>query len=303
MARPLDLDAAETFIWLHARLVDRHRYACLFKDGDPEQALDALRPYQNADGGFGHALEPDDRGRSSQPAHVHAALRVLDEVGRCRGPMLKRALDYLASATTPDGGVPVALASLRRDPRAPWWDVEGDAPPGALLPTAGIVGVLIRNGVQHPWIEPATAFCWRAIAALESTHPYELDCCLTFLEHVPDRDRADLEIDRIGRLVREQRLVALDRDAPGDALIPPGYAPGELHFPLDYAPRPASPARRWFSDREIERDLDTLERAQAEDGGWTFNWRAWNPAAALEWRGWVTIRALTMLRAYGRLPR
>ena len=41
--------------------------------------------------------------------------------------------------------------------RAPWWNVEGDAPPGALLPTAGIVGLLLKNGVEHPW-----AFCWRA---------------------------------------------------------------------------------------------------------------------------------------------
>jgi hypothetical protein len=41
---------------------------------------------------------------------------------------------------------------------------------------------------------------------------------------------------------------------------------------------------------------------QREDGGWTFNWPAWSPLAELEWRGSVTVDALRVLRANGRLP-
>jgi hypothetical protein len=41
--------------------------------------------------------------------------------------------------------------------------------------------------------------------------------------------------------------------------------------------------------------------AQGDDGGWFFNWRDWNPATTLEWRGLMTIRALTILQSYGRL--
>lgn len=302
MVRSPDLDAAETFIWLNARLIDRHRYTALFKAGDAESAVAALRPYQNPDGGFGHGLEPDGRGQSSQPAHVHFALQMLDEVGQCQGPMVTRAIAYLASVTTADGGVPVALPSIRHGPRAPWWDVEDDAP-GSLLPTAGIVGLLHKNRVEHPWLTTATAFCWQALAALEDTHPYEVDSCLTFLEHVPDRHAAGREADRLGRMVGEQQLVALELDGRGEVHIPPGYAPGEVHSPLDYAPRPTSLARQWFSDQEIELDLDALATGQGDDGGWFFNWRDWNPATTLEWRGWVTIRALAILRSYGRLPR
>jgi hypothetical protein len=50
----------------------------------------------------------------------------------------------------------------------------------------------------------------------------------------------------------------------------------------------------------IEANLDVLASAQEGDGGWSFNWLAWNPATALEWRGVVTIEALVTLRAYGR---
>jgi hypothetical protein len=31
-----------------------------------------------------------------------------------------------------------------------------------------------------------------------------------------------------------------------------------------------------------------------------FNWLAWSPAAELEWRGAVTVRALDLLRGNGR---
>src|SRR5947209_7756922 len=40
---PVDHAAAETFIWSTARLLDRHRYAMLFKDGPAEPVIAALR--------------------------------------------------------------------------------------------------------------------------------------------------------------------------------------------------------------------------------------------------------------------
>ena len=51
----------------------------------------------------------------------------------------------------------------------------------------------------------------------------------------------------------------------------------------------------------IERELDRLEAEQRDDGGWTVDFLAWNPVAAWEWRGFVTVLALQTLRAYDRL--
>ena len=50
----------------------------------------------------------------------------------------------------------------------------------------------------------------------------------------------------------------------------------------------------------IEAHLDYLGRAQRDDGGWTFSWLAWSPAAEFEWRGRVTVDATRILRAAGR---
>ena len=58
---------------------------------------------------------------------------------------------------------------------------------------------------------------------------------------------------------------------------------------------------RLLSPGRIESGLDALEAGQHEDGGWDFDWAKWNPAAAWEWRGAVTVEALRTLRAYGRL--
>jgi hypothetical protein len=82
--------------------------------------------------------------------------------------------------------------------------------------------------------------------------------------------------------------------------LDPG-AEGEVHTPLDFAPYPDSIARRLFDEATIEAHLDHLAASQADDGGWTFNWLAWSPVAASEWRGSRTMDALRTLRANGRL--
>lgn len=49
------------------------------------------------------------------------------------------------------------------------------------------------------------------------------------------------------------------------------------------------------------RPTSPLDFAQREDGGWSFSWPAWSPVAEAEWRGSVTVGALLVLRANGRL--
>jgi len=85
LMRLVDADqvaAAERFVWCNARLLDRLRFDCLFRGGDADRVVAALRPYQNPDGGFGAALEPDFRGPVSQATTVEHAFRILDELGR-----------------------------------------------------------------------------------------------------------------------------------------------------------------------------------------------------------------------------
>jgi hypothetical protein len=281
------LDRAEAFLWVNARLLDRRRFAFHFRSsaGDRERVLDALRPYQNADGGFGHALEPDLRGPESQPVATEVALVVLDEVGAVGGDLLDGTLRYLESITRPDGGVPWVLPTS--SPRAPWWNpVEGL--PGAVNPTASIAGLLLKNDVRHPWLDRAVDFCWTALESSAGVDAYDALCILRFLEFAPDRPRAESAWQSLSRSVVDR--VDLDPAAEGD-----------VHGPLEFAPRPESLARSLFSVELFERHLDLLEAEQKEDGGWDFTFPSWTPITRPDWRGWATVESLKTLRVNGRL--
>ena len=281
------LDAAARFIAAHARLIDRRRFAFLVGDGSAEAVMRALAAYRNADGGIGQ-LEPDLRTPASQPACVLYALEILHEVGADDRSLASGALDWLQSATGDDGGVPFVLATAAGWPHAPWFRPER-APASSLLMTAGIAAGAHRLGLDHAWLERATDYCWERARDALTGGAYTLRFVVDFLDAVPDRARADAELDALaGRI-------------PADGLLPvSGGAEGEVLRPLDVATGPGHAARRLYRDDVIERELDRLEAEQRDDGGWTFSWSAWNPAVAWEWRGAVTVAALRTLHAYGR---
>ncbi|KUN69292.1 hypothetical protein AQJ46_22450 [Streptomyces canus] len=280
-------------------MLEQRLFAYHFLNAGPDPVETALEAYRNADGGYGHALEPDLRGPVSQPLHTGRALRVLDAVGRCGGQRVERVCRYLTSVSTPDGALPAVTPAQRGYPTAPFLPVV-DGPPSDLLTTGPVVGLLHRNDVWHAWLFRATDFCWQAVESLQVSHPYEIQAAMTFLDSVPDRPRAEATADRLGRLVREQRLAALDPSNLDAFPVSPGYGPGERHFPHDYAKTSGSLARAWFTDAEMSRSLDHLAAEQQEDGGWPIRRRQWAPSTALEARPMVTIEALRTLRAYGR---
>ncbi|CAM5427152.1 Prenyltransferase OS=Streptomyces violarus OX=67380 GN=FHS41_002110 PE=4 SV=1 [Streptomyces violarus] len=212
---------------------------------------------------------------------------------------MERICRYLTSVSTADGALPAIHPSQRGYPTAPFVPVVDD-PPSALLATGPVVGLLHRNEVWHAWLFRATDFCWQAVESLEESHPYEIEAAVAFLDSAPDRPRAEAAADRLGRLVRAHRLAALDPDGLDAYPVSPGYAPGEHHFPYDYARTPQSLARAWFTDDEMTRSLDHLASQQQEDGGWPVRWRRWAPAPALEARPLVTVEALRTLRSHGR---
>lgn len=280
--------AAERYLVRNARLIDRARFAHRFHAGPVGPVLHAVRAHQNPDGGFGSAIEPDLRGAGSQPQGVEVALWALDDVGAFDEAIVLSACAWLQANSTEEGGVPWVLPSVLDDERAPWWQPQGEQPPAALNPTAPVVGLLHAHGVAHPWVGPATEFCWRKIAELDELGAYDAMCVLAFLERVPDRERAEAEFERLRASLRA--AAALDPEAQG-----------HVHTPLDLAPRPDTWGRRLFSDAEIDLHLDVAIDAQGEDGSWAPNFPMWTPAVAHEWGGHLTVATLRTLQAYGRL--
>jgi hypothetical protein len=290
MKKTPDFDAAAGFLAARGRVLDRRVFQRLFGGGAAGPVRDAVAAYRNADGGFGHALEPDIRTPASQPAATEMALRIMDLAGAWDERLVAGALDWLVTVAPDGGGAAFALPSVTDGPHAPWWT----APEGHVaspIQTGQVAALLYAHGTAHPWLAPATEVMWSLVDGLTEPGPYEMFGVLAFLEQVPDRARADAALDRVGPLLQSRGLAALDPEAAGAA---------EAHSPLDFAPLPGSMARRLFEPAVIEAHLDHLAAGQRDDGGWTFNWMAWSPAAEPDWRGYLTVDALRVLRANGR---
>ncbi len=278
-----DLELAQQFLAARGRILDRRRFERLFLGGDPAPVRDAVAAYRNADGGFGHGLEPDGRTPGSQPAATEQALRILHQADAWDGELARGACDQLAATAPAEGGAVFVDPNVAGWPAAPWWQPQDGASP---VSTGQILGTLLAREVEHPWVEQAMELMWRLVDRLDDPGAYELIGALRFLDHAPDRERAAAALERVEPALRG--VVTLDPEAPG-----------ETHSPLTFAPDPGSLARRLFDDATIAAHLDHVAAGQQDDGGWTFNFPAWSPAAEADWRGCMTVDALDMLRRNG----
>jgi hypothetical protein len=284
--------AGSRFMLSQARLLERRLFATCFLGQPAAGVVDALRGYQNDDGGFGHALEPDKRCPASLPVDVEVAFQALATAGTADHAMITRACDFLAAAAGQagaGGGVPLAFPVIESFPRAEHWS-EWTYEPG-LNPTAGLTGLLYQLGADHPWRSAGTGYCWQQLEAGGLPgDAHALKEALVFLEHVPDRDRADRHAAALASNLASIPMFHLDADTPGYGLSP-----------LDVAPLATSRWRALFSDAQIGAHLDRLQKDQQEDGGWPITWEPPSQAALFEWRGVVTLGALRTLTSYGRL--
>ncbi|HEV2713245.1 MAG TPA: hypothetical protein VGU26_09120 [Gaiellaceae bacterium] len=279
--------AAERFVLANARLLERHRLACLLHGASTEPVVAALRAYRNPDRGFGHALEPDIRAPTSEPSATLHAFEVLAEVGRLDEPMLGEAAEWVASIAEPDGGIPFSLPASVAYPRAPFL---GPPAPGGSMFTMALAGWFHEAGLHTPWLERATAWSWAALAEPTELDAYGVKCAIDFLDHVPDEPRALKTLERL------RPRLAVDGSLPVT-----GGKEGEKLTPLTLSERPAARSRSLFIDDQIEADLERLAREQQDDGGWMFDFGVWSEGQLAEYRGLFTFLALKALHVHGRL--
>ncbi len=280
-----DIGQAVQFLAANARVVDRRSYERLFEGGGAQPVRDAVAAYRNPDGGFGQALEPDGRTPASQSAAVEMALRILHQTDAWDEGLVAGSCGWLETTAPAEGGAAFADPALDDWPHAPWW-VPEEGRPASLVMTGLIAGTLHARRARQPWLDRATEVMWDRIGQITTPTAYGMLGVLRFLQYVPDRDRATAVFGQIAPLITDSGIVTLE---PG--------APGEVHTPLDFAPEPDSMGRALFGEAMIKAHLDQLAHAQLPDGGWTFNWLAWSPSAERDWRGYLTVDALRLLRA------
>jgi hypothetical protein len=288
--------------------LDRALFEHRFEDVPAEPVTAELARYQNDDGGFGHALEPDLRTPSSSALATGIGLRTLKELETSAlHPMAARAARFLLDTHEEQTKVwRVIPRDANEYPHAPWWhDDDGSLSRTfdhfLIIPRAQIVGLLHDHSDLVPtrWLEDLTQATVASILTLEEnafggggdTLRYALDLLET--EELPQRFK-DRLIPRLRSLT--SKLVCRNPQEWED------YGPA----PLKIAPSPQSVVTDILWD-DLQAHLDYQIDHQASDGAWNPTWtwgdfypEAWD-RARLEWRGHLTLETLTSLHAFGRI--
>jgi hypothetical protein len=134
-SRPLDF-----LLWEHAQGRPRR-----------DQVLEVLATYQNDDGGFARAIEPDNFSPHSTPMGTWKATTVLRQIDCFDSgvPLVARAIDYLTATRLPDGYWSATDPATNAFPHAEWWDDTGpEHRRWGINPTAGLLGYLLRPGAD-----------------------------------------------------------------------------------------------------------------------------------------------------------
>ena len=119
-------ERAREFLVTQARSLECALFMHRFEGAAVEGVLAELARFQNQDGGFGQALEPDLRTPSSSALATAIGLRMLRELG-CSAdhPMVRNVVAYLIATHDDDTQVwRVAPPDANAFPHAPWWHDE-----------------------------------------------------------------------------------------------------------------------------------------------------------------------------------
>ncbi len=292
---------AKNFIMAHGRALDQKRFEFHFENGSADAVLDALTPYQNADGGFGHSLEPDIRTSASSAIVTTIGFQMLREI---RAPvdhtLVQKGIQYFID--TYDEGRQVwhiVPPEVEDAPHAPWWNYGNSAETfGQFLvnPRAEIVGYLheFSDGVPTKLLQTLTTAVLKHLYALpDEMEMHDALCCvrLAETETLPDRDKVWAKLAQAAAqgVARSEEQLA-----------------GYVLKPLWLVPSPESPLAAELKDA-VEMNLDFEIGQQGEAGSWSpnFSWgdqypEAWRTAKK-EWQSRITVDTLKTLKDFGRI--
>ncbi|WP_052410195.1 hypothetical protein [Paenibacillus durus] len=285
----MNFEDAANFLWKHGRLLERRIFECVFLDGSKSNILTSLKAYQNEDGGFGHALEPDLRVPDSQPLYMEFALRVLYDCNIKDEELSQKACDYISKLADLEKGIPTILSSSAKYPRAEHWNNSLSTEPSFSRLT-GLVGLLKWQGIEHSWLDKATDICLKNISSktYEDAHTILTAFCL--LESLPQTDYIKGLFQKLSKDLFIANFFRLDVDSHSYGLSP-----------LEFSPSSTSYCRSIFSDDIILEHLKVLESQQDDDGGWHIEWEPPGETARLEWRAYKTLKSLMILHSYNRI--
>ena len=158
MMPTIGFNRARDFIHTSARPLERAIFELEFEDGSVDDFLRQLSKFQNPDGGFGRALEPDVRISASSALCTEIGLRYMAEKKIPSDHfMVQSAVKYLLDTFDAETQIWRVLPTEANDaPHAPWWHDEA----GSLARTFDDFLAIPRAGILaslHHFVELVSA--------------------------------------------------------------------------------------------------------------------------------------------------
>ena len=293
---------AQKFIETKGRSLEMTRFRHVFVGESGESVFDALRKYQNDDGGFGQALESDIR--TSESSAVCTAIAFQNIRATQAKPderMISSSMTYLLETLDKEVWHWRIIPKIAEEsPRAPWW---GQAERGdrfdsfSLNPTAEILGYLYdwQAYVPNDIISAVSERVLNYLSELETIEMHDLLCCLRLLQ-----------TKSLPKGMGEQIYSVLNPLVDKAVNWQPAQWSTYGLLPLQVVNTPDS---LFMAGREeaVAMQLDYEVNAQHGDGSWIPTW-SWGDVfpdvwqvARHEWAGVMTLGKLLLLQRFGRI--
>lgn len=268
----MNFNAAKNFVYRNARPLDIARWKYLFENGSQEDVITALSTYQNNDGGFAHALEPDCWNPNSAPIQTWVATEIIREIGLedKNHPLVKEILRYLSSQVNFDGHTWYNTIPTNNDyPHAEWWDYQ---PVQSLPynPTASLIGFILKFAVPDESI-----YTLAAKLAKEAYHYFKqvcptdsmstATCFVRLYEYLKEASIYDLvDMDEFNTLLHHQIKHMITEDTAS--------------WKTEYVCKPSQfitskKSDFYLANQEVcDFECRFITDTQNEDGTWNINW-------------------------------
>ncbi len=291
----MNKNVAIKYVSENARPLELAVYKYFFENGSNQAVIDELAKFQNTDGGFGNALEPDFFNPNSSPIATNDAIITLYRVNALdkNSDIVKEIVRYLETHDSFDEDKKrwlFAIDSNKDYPHAIWWEKKGDGISN-FNPSISLATFLICYGKRTSLYEKIIR---EGFAYLESTDKIsgdELNCFLLAYELLKSNDindAIDLKVFKCLLCKAVENSICRDTEKYGVEYVP---LPSSIFcgIYLDFITPEIKPL--------IEAEKDILGKLQMKDGGFDITWKWYSTYPEFEqarawWRPRITIEKL-----------
>ena len=115
------LTETKEYIFKNGRLLERKLFEYFFENGTKQGCINALRAYQNADGGFGNGIEPDILCPDSTAIGAETALYICDLL-EANTRIINAVATWVKTNQNEDGFIVHPPPAMTNYPHHPWWE-------------------------------------------------------------------------------------------------------------------------------------------------------------------------------------